>query len=256
MPIEKGVAFWDSHWGNEVREGRRRPLHDMKAHQILLQIAQDFKPDVLTMGGDGLDCGAASHWNRNKPRLTEGLRLQKDAQEYRQEVLSNLPGRKRRYILGNHEDWVEQFVDANPAIEGLVSIDEMLSLTDDGWSVYPQGSVIKHGKLHFMHGDTVRSSTYPARYAVDTYGRSIAFGHFHSPQTYTKVSALDTNDVHMGRAVGCLCRKDPGYGRGAPNRWAQGFLVYEVDTTTGGFQATEVNITNGRAIWNGTRYVG
>ncbi len=258
MPITRGLFFVDSHWGHEIKCGKKRPLHDPKAHHVLLKIASDWKPQVIIMGGDGLDCGAASHWNANKPRLTEGLRLEKDAADYHGEVLQPLEGlgaKQKHYILGNHEDWVEQFVDSNPAIEGLVSVDDMLGLTSNGWDVHPQGSVINEGKLYFMHGDTVRSSTYPARYAVDTYGRSICFGHFHSPQSHTRVSALDTADKHTGRSVGCLCRKDPGYGRGSPNRWAQGFLLFE-RADDGYFQVHEIAVTEGQAIWSGRRYRG
>lgn len=258
MSITRGLFFVDSHWGHEIKAGKKRPLHDPKAHAVMLQIAQDWKPHISIMGGDGLDCGAASHWNSNKPRLTEGLRLEKDADDYRREVLKPLEDatlKDLHYLMGNHEDWVEQFVDTNPSVEGLVSVDKMLGLSASGWDVHEQGSVINVGKLHFMHGDTVRSSTYPARYAVDTYGRSICFGHFHSPQSYTKVSALDTSDVHTGRSVGCLCRKDPGYGRGSPNRWAQGFLLFE-RADDGYFQLHEVNVTEGKAIWQGRRYRG
>lgn len=255
----RGLFFVDSHWGYEVSGGKKRALHDTKAHDVMLQITADFKPQRIIMGGDGLDCGAASHWNRGKPRLTEGLRLEKDAQGYADEVLKPLtkmaPKAQRDYLFGNHEYWVDQFVDDNPSIEGLVSIDKMLGLTTTGWTVHPQGAVMNVGKLFFMHGDTLRSSTYPSRYAVETYGRSICFGHFHSPQSYTKVSALDTTDVHTGRGVGCLCRKNPRYGRGSPNRWAQGFLLFEV-TDDGSFQAYDINITAGKAVWNGKRYRG
>lgn len=255
--LERGVMFVDSHWGYENVGGKRRPLHDPRAHDILLQIIGDWKPRRAVMAGDGLDCGAASHWNKSKPRLTEGLRLESDADEYRRQVLDPIADatKERDYIKGNHEAWVDQFVDENPSVEGLVSIDKMLQLSARGWNVHDQGSVIHAGKLHFMHGDTVRSSTYPARYAVTHYGRSICFGHFHSPQSHTRVSALDESDVHIGRAVGCLCRKDPGYGRGAPNRWAQGFLLFEV-ASDGTFQTYDVNITAGKAVWNGKVYRG
>lgn len=256
MATTRGLFFVDSHWGYEIVGGKKKALHDPKAHDVLLQVAADWKPQHVIMGGDGLDCGAASHWRVGKPRLTEGLRLEKDAEDYRRAVLApieQLRPKRMDYLLGNHEDWVMQFVDQNPSIEGLVSVDEMLDLSGNGWRVHEQGAVLPQGKLYFMHGDTVRSSTYPARYAVDTYGRSIVFGHFHTPQSYTKVSALDATDVHTGRSVGCLCRKDPGYGRGAPNRWAQGFLLFEM-ADDGFFQLYEINITAGKAIWNGRRY--
>lgn len=251
----RGVFFVDSHWGYEIRSGAKRPLHDLAAHEVLRQIVSDWQPQVAVMGGDGLDCGAASHWNRNKPRLTEGLRLEKDAAEYYEQVLEPVArtATERHYILGNHEHWVDQFVDENPSIEGLVSVDKMLGLSANGWTLHGQGQTMHVGKLHFMHGDTVQSSIYPARYAVDKYVRSICFGHFHSPQSHTRVSALDASDVHTARAVGCLCRKDPGYGRGAPNRWAQGFLLFEV-ANDGTFQTYDVNITAGKAVWHGKVY--
>jgi hypothetical protein len=259
VSLTRGLFFVDSHWGHEIAGGKKKPLHDVKAHDVMLQIAADFKPTRIVMGGDGLDCGAASHWNRGKPRLTEGLRLEKDAEGYRDAVLSSLamthPKARRDYILGNHEAWVDQFVDDNPSIEGLVSVDKMLGLSASGWTVHEQGAVINVGKLFLMHGDVIRGGIHPAKHAVETFGRSIAFGHFHSPSSYTKVSALDVTDVHTGRCVGCLCRKNPRYGRGAPNRWAQGFLLFEV-AEDGSFQATDINITAGKAIWNGKRYKG
>jgi hypothetical protein len=257
--ITRGVFFVDSHWGHEISGGKKRPLHDPKAHDVLLQVLADFKPHEIINGGDGLDCGAVSHWNTGKPRLIEGLRLEKDAEGYRDAILEPLrkehPKARRRYIKGNHECWVDQFVDNNPSVEGLVSVDKLLGLTDAGWELHQQGAVISVGKLHFMHGDTLRGGMHPAKHAVETYGRSIAFGHFHSPQSYTKVSALDVTDVHTGRGVGCLCRKNPRYGRGAPNRWAQGFLLFEV-AESGSFQAYDINITSGQAVWNGKRYKG
>jgi hypothetical protein len=257
--ITRGVFFTDSHWGHEIAGGKKKPLHDPKAHNVLLQIVEDFKPHEIINGGDGLDCGAVSHWNRGKPRLIEGLRLEKDAEGYVESVLDPLrkahPKARRRYIKGNHECWVDQFVDDNPSVEGMVSVDKLLGLTKTGWELSPQGAVLNVGKLHFMHGDTLRAGALPAKHAVETYGRSIAFGHFHSPNSFTKVSALDVTDVHTGRGVGCLCRKNPRYGRGAPNRWAQGFLLFEV-AEGGSFQAYDINVTAGAAVWNGKRYKG
>jgi hypothetical protein len=105
----------------------------------------------------------------------------------------------------------------------------------------------------FVHGDQIKGGQNPAKWAVDAYNRNIFFGHHHTHQAFTKVTALDTNG-HTGTAVPCLCKRDPNYGEGSPNRWMQGFLYGWYDSK--GFNATVVIIINGRAIIEGKTYVG
>ncbi len=251
----------DSHYGWERVDGVTRPIHDRKAHEIVLAVASDFKPTHVVIGGDGVDAGAISHHNKGKPRVTEGLRLGKDAKAYRDEFLTPLershPKAFKRYHLGNHERFLDDALDELPGLEGVVSIKGLLGLADNGWDVIPLGEVSKiAGRLYFMHGDQVRGGQYYAKWAVESYGRSVIFGHFHSSQRYTKHNAIDATDVHRGFAIGCLCRRDPGYGRKAPNKWSQSFALVEEDCATGQFQVTEVDIFRGKAVWNGKVYRG
>ena len=59
----------------------------------------------------------------------------------------------------------------------------------------------------------------------------------------------------LGVAYPCLCKKDPKYGKGAPNRWTQGFAYGYIDK--GGFYNDYVAIiSDGKATIHGTRYVG
>lgn len=214
----------DVHYGFERVHGHKRPLHDTKAISAVLQFAGDFKPDIVILGGDILDCGAVSHHNHGKPGATEGLRLLGDAKECRAAVIEPLEQLKPKqlvYIEGNHEAWLHHLVEQQPTLEGIVDLKALLKL--DRWKVVPQGGQFDLGKLTFLHGDTVSGGEHVAKQAVTNYERSVRFGHYHTYQAFTKNSPSEYKNAKTAVAVPCLCLKTPKYGKGKPNRWVQGF---------------------------------
>lgn len=260
--MERFIAVFDPHYGFEKRRGRLSPLHDQRAVDALLAFSSDFKPHHIILGGDILDCGAVSHHNHGKPRAIEGMRLIKDAEIAKKELIVPLErtaarphrGRGRRvYLIGNHEDWLSQLLDKEPGLEGLVDAPALLDVED--YEVLDQGEVAKFGHLHFIHGDTVGSVENVAKAAVTNYDVSIAFGHHHTAQVFTKTSAITTELPKQGIAVGCLCHKAPLYGKLRPNRWCQGFLS-GVIMDDGYFFAHHTNIIDGRCVVGGKEYKG
>lgn len=253
------VALYDLHYGYE-RDGYRhkKAMHDPRAMEVALQFVSDFKPDNIILGGDMLDCGAISHHNRNRPGRTEGLRLLSDAQGLRKDFLNHVEAANKKaklsYIIGNHEDWLDDLVDTDPGLEGIVDLRRILAL-GDRWKVVPQGGHVNLGKLTFLHGDQLRGGEHVAKAAVVAYERSVRFGHFHTYQTYTKTSALDIKQGRTGIVVPCLCTKDPKYGEGAPNRWVQG-LNFGWIHSDGSYTDYVAIIVNGRTVINGKEYKG
>jgi UDP-2,3-diacylglucosamine pyrophosphatase LpxH len=251
------VFLTDLHYGYERDAYRhKRALHDSVAMSVALQFITDLKPDHIILGGDILDCAVISHHNRNKPGRTEGLRLVMDAQELRAQLITPLEQQTQatlHYIVGNHEAWLTDLIDDEPGLEGVFDLKTLLGL--DRWNVQPQGGHINLGKLTFIHGDQLRGGEHTAKAAVIAYERSMRFGHFHTLQMYSKSSALDIKHGKTGMAVPCLCRKDPRYGKGAPNRWCQGFL-YGYILPDGTYHDYPVVIINGRAVINGREYRG
>lgn len=248
------LATFDSHWGYEREAGRLHALHDVAAHEVVLQFARAFKPDVYINGGDGLDCGAISHWRRDRHRSVEGLRLIKDAVEYGERFLNPLADivGTCHYLPGNHERWIDDLVDREPALEDTLRLDLLLQLGPP-WTLHPYNAVLKLGKLYFTHGDQVRGGQHAAKWAVETYGRSIRLGHFHTWQAFTRHNAIDAHDIHTGVVVPSLCKRDPGYIRRAPNRWSHGFL-YGYINADGSFWDAVVPIIKGRAVVEGRLY--
>lgn len=255
--MEKYVALYDLHWGYERKGGHKVPLHDSKALAVALQFIKDFKPDHIILGGDILDCGSISHHNHGKPGAVEGFRLLGDARELREaliEPLEQLKTKSLTYIVGNHEDWLSDLVSMIPALEGIVDVKSMLKLADK-WKIVPNGDTHKLGKLIFMHGDQIKGGEHSAKWATVAWEANVRFGHHHTFQVYTKTSAKDANG-HTGVAIPCLCRKDPNYGGGSPNRWMQGFSWGYVGGPKGVFNDYVSVIVDGHAIVNGKAYKG
>jgi len=258
MTLKRFVALYDLHFGYERRNRHKYPLHDMKAFRAALAFVKDFKPDTLILGGDMLDCGAISHHNHKKPGLTEGMRIKTDAEECRTQIIEPLERAlprhaKKVYLIGNHEDWLEDVSIKQPALEGLLDLTDLLGLQQ--WTVVEQGGFYNLGKLTFIHGDQLGTADHIAKKGVLEWERSVRFGHNHTFQAYTKTSALYIKLGRTGIAVPCLCTKDPKYGEGKSNRWMQGFLFGYLlpDGTYRDFVAI---IVDGVAVVNGKVYRG
>jgi predicted phosphodiesterase len=202
-----------------------------------------------------LDCGCVSHHNHGKPGATEGLKLLGDSKGLYEALIKPCEkyGKKSlTYIVGNHEDWISDLVNMVPALEGLIDIETLLKL-GNRWKIVPNGESTKLGKLVFVHGDQVKGGENPAKLATIAYEANIRFGHHHTFQVFTKTSALE-NTGHTGIAVPCLCKKNPLYGGGSPNRWMQGFLWGYVNPKDGTFNDYVTVIINGKASVLGKSY--
>lgn len=254
--LKRFLFTTDLHYGYERKNGHKVPLHDTKAWGAVLKFAEDFKPDTWIVGGDFLDCGVISHHNHGKPGATEGLKLIADAREGREffvAPIERLCKGEKVYIIGNHEDWVQDLTEEIPALEGLIDLETLLGLSK--WRIVPQGGAYNLGKLTFVHGDTVKGGENCAKAAVINYERNVRFGHFHTAQSFSKNSALDYKNGKTGVAVPCLCSKTPKYGEGAPNRWQQGFQFGYV-REGGYFSDYTVIIVDGQCVVNGKLYKG
>lgn len=253
--MEKFVALYDLHWGYERVGGHKVPIHDTKALTIALDFIADFKPDTIILGGDILDCGPVSHWSAGSPGQTEGLKLFTDAKELREALIKPCERLAKQlvYIEGNHEDWLNQFVDKHPSMEGIVEIGNLLRL--DKWIVIPQGGAFQLGKLTFIHGDQISGGVNAAANATNAYEACVRLGHFHTYQAATKTSAIKLSG-HTGVVVPCLCKNGIQYAKGSPARYMQGFLWGYVEPRGKHFSDYVATITDGQTTINGKTYRG
>jgi metallophosphoesterase superfamily enzyme len=252
------IALFDVHVGKEYRRvrGERvvRASHNLAALRAVMDFVGDWKPDVFILGGDQLNCGPISHWHRGKPRVDENFRLKWEYNVLTQEVLDRVPPRcEKIWLTGNHEMWIEQVLDEMPGLEGLIEPASALPLGD--WDYYDQGEIYKLGKLHFIHGDTVKPGVNVARRAAAMYRRNLRMGHHHRYEAATDVTPIDQRDFHSTIVVPAMSNRNMAYMKNAPSNHMQGFLLGEV-FPNGDFQDHVMIINKNRFYWNGKMYGG
>jgi len=234
-----------------VIEDTHAPFQDRRAVNCVLQYIPDYKPDAIVHLGDVGDWQSVSHWLKNKQRKLEGLRLIKDMNAATEllELFKDIP--EKIVCLGNHEDWVEQYVDENATLDGIEQIDVTARFKGIGWRVIPMNVPFKVGKLLMFHG--ISTCEHHAKATVHAFSKSCIYGHTHTAQLHTE-SFYDGEK--SAQSIGCLCDMNPDYMKNKQKKWVHGFATVESDTVSGDFFIDFIKIVNGRFSRNGKIYDG
>jgi hypothetical protein len=116
--------------------------------------------------------------------------------------LDDLGAKRKVFIEGNHEDRLRRYLaDKAPELFGLVSTDDLLALTKNGWEFYPYRESAKVGKLYITH-DTGAGGKYATARALETFQHSVVIGHHHAMQY--QVNGDATGKYQVGAQFGCL----------------------------------------------------
>lgn len=212
------------------------PHQDERTNEALLHYIMDHKWDGWLCLGDLCDFDAISHWTKSQIRLVQGksvMNQYKTANAYLEQhyhaLAENNPDVRMVLLEGNHDYWVERYIDENPAMEGMLEVENNLDAVKDGrcrwirsWS---KGEVFNLGHAHFVHGDKI--TKYHARVMAEQYGTNIFYGHTHDIQSYTYERKGD-GKAFCGQSLGCLCEYQQSYMRGRPSKWQQAFAVFYV----------------------------
>jgi hypothetical protein len=251
--IQTAIVFGDVHV----------PHEDKKAVSILKQVICDTQPDYVVDLGDTANFDAVNHWLIKGSRATEGTRIVKDLAkmyEFADSIGSISPNlSKLIHLTGNHERWLENFVNLTPQLIGVTDLDIHQGYKEHGWEVVKHGDFYKIGKLLFHHGDR---KGYQGKYHAAMWsqiGTSVCYAHRHSAQRFSHetVSALDGKpQIHGAFSIGCLCKFSQDYMHNQKVSWNQGFAVIYFDMPKGYFNLYHVDIIEGRAIWNEKEYKG
>ena len=216
----KGIAVFDLHY----------PHQNKTLWDNILKFTKDFKPDVFVLGGDNLNMDAVDHWKMEKgqKRPLEGRRLKKEYAGFTKDILDPLEkilgeNTRKIWMYGNHEEWVDRYIDKHPEAEGILELENFIDLED--WETYPYGITAKVGKLYFHHGQYVNK--YSAAKTMEVYGRNIVYGHGHTHQTYTKITPIDS-EAHSATQAPCACNMNPDYMKNGPSAWVNGFVVFYI----------------------------
>lgn len=247
LELQKAILLPDIHY----------PHYDRKVMESIEEFMIDYKPDEIVYMGDQMSLDCISGWNKRKPLLKEGQRLLKEYENFNEEILEvheaiTSDDVRRTFMIGNHEQRVEWYVQAYPELDGIVDIDRNLKLTERGYKVIPFNGVYKLGKLSVIHG--FYWNKYHAAKTLEAFEGNVVYGHVHNPQMYAKVTPIDRKGYHTATALPCICNIKPDYKQSAPNFWINGFGIVEYLPATGFFNLYSIIIIEGCFMFNGKYY--
>lgn len=248
----KIVALYDTHIGFDYK-GNQNHIN----LKPIFRFIADFKPDRIVLGGDMHDWTPASHWIANQSLQLEGQSIKRCFDELNTYLLKPLSMYARHcqiiYLLGNHEDWLQQTLMLNRNGLGYWQMEDNIDLKKYNMKIVPVNkawSVSNH--LCYIHG--IYTTLYHAKKTVETYHRSVIYGHVHTFQSHILTSPVDSKLFYKGQSVGCLCNLNPNYMHNKPNAWVHGFHINYINDKTGYFHDVPIVIVNNTFWANGKFY--
>lgn len=245
---ERRIVYWpDTHV----------PYHDEQAVETALKITHWFKPDRIVALGDFLDYAPLSRHIADsiaeraavsmQAEFDAGNRLLDRLTKYCQDIV---------YHDGNHEDRYKAYLDKHPEVRGLVEPDKGLNFKDRRKAGYKikhlqYNECHKEGHLYSTHGWYTNQGH--AMKHVQSFGRSLVYGHIHDLSCAVSVSPLDVRKKHMAVCLGCLCNQNPSYMRNAPNKWVH-CVGMAIIRDNGDFNLYPVIISDGVASFGGKTF--
>lgn len=231
------------------------PEHSVKCMDLVKKFIKDFKPDEIIYQGDNLDMAVISHWNKDKKRKVELKRLREDYEGFNKEILRPIerlaPKAKMIWLEGNHENWIEQYIDKNPEVEGMIEPEICLDLIKRKYKIIPFNEVYRIGKMNVIHG--YYTNRYHAAKTLDVFGENVCYAHIHALQAHSKVQPMDSKNFTAAYGLPCLCDLKPDYMKNRPSAWINGFGVMYL-LPNGDFNLYPIIITNNKFIFNNKLY--
>jgi len=241
-----------------VTPDKHFPYASRSAISTLCKAIEILKPDGYIDLGDTGEWEGASHWKwkgKVKPSLEWYLpEIITDIDDVNKgmdiidEALDKANVKEKHFCEGNHELWMQQFVESYPYLSQYNILD-CLRLAERGYVYHKAGDLLKIGKLNYYHGHLYGGQHHCANH-LRRYGESIMYGHWHDLQTYTSTSA---DGPITAWSIGCLKElsgESVAFTKGRPINWSHAFAIVDY-VGRNDFFVNVVEIKNGRAIIEG-----
>ena len=235
------------------------PIHDKEAISVTLKALEFIKPDIFINLGDVCENESVSAWcykGKRLPNLEDQLiKVDEEIKQVNEgidmfDVVLDKINCKERYILaGNHDEWLDHFVDKHPYLKGY-RFKEICRWKERGYKYYKYNQPLKIGKVNYIHG--AYATTYHAKKHLEAYGSNIIYGHTHDIQRHS-LTKLDSGTIGAW-SMGCLKDMSPSKNKwlkGRLHNWNHAFgLVTYFDKPKGNFQVETIEIYKGQcSVW-------
>jgi hypothetical protein len=233
------------------------PLQCDAAINAVLKAIRMVKPNIFICLGDLGEWESVSGWKyarRKRPPLEfliKDLEIESDlvnkGLDLFDNVLKEVGCTEKHMIEGNHDDWLNKFVDEFPYIPQY-KFKNIMNLKDRGYKYYPYGKLFNIGKLYFYHGGHYSTMYHTKQHAMNL-GKNILYGHVHDVQ---RMGVTHVDGAHHGFSLGCL--KDMSGEKNAwlKNRqvnWSHAFGIIDW-FNNGDFRLDVVDIQKGKTfLW-------
>ena len=206
------------------------PFHNENALRKSLEYGKKKKIDALLINGDFMDFSPLSVFTKDpytKLNLASDLEMGREILTIIRNTFPKIP---IYYKMGNHEDWLEKYLQ-NKAPE-LLDIDEfklksLLRFGQLGIHEISSYAMMKFGKLNIIHGHELKStmrSVNPARTLYLKAKRSTLVAHHHITSEHTE-SDID-GEITTCWSMGCVSQLKPKYA-GLDSKYNLGFVYLE-----------------------------
>lgn len=261
----------DIHSGYRRIKGKDVPLHDKKAMDIVLKIAQETAFTHIIMLGDMLDFAEwSNHWPTPNDLTDTTQKALVDFGGWVAMLRQANPKAKIVYLEGNHEVRMRKLlISLVPAAYGLNSIDNL-----EGFPVLSVPNLLGFHKLGvewiegypdveywvdgilFAHGTKAKKSGMTTSTLVNEYSHSSVTGHTHRREHAERTFWVEGEKKEIfAISPGCLCRiDDTGVVPAVKDRnnWQQGALVLQQSST--GYVPEFIKIKDGKGYYLGKEY--
>ncbi len=240
-----------------VTPDKHFPYEDKPAINVLIKTIYKVKPDAYVDLGDLGEWESVSHWQwkkKKRPPLEYQMpAVDKDIEDVNagldiiDNALNEVKCTEKYMIEGNHDDWLNRFVEENPYLKGY-KFKDALRLKERGYKYYANGKYLKLGKLYFYHGNHYAGIAH-ARNHLLRLGCNIMYGHHHDLQ---QASVTHMDGPKSAWSIGCLKDMSSESNAFLGNRqtnWSHAFAI--VDFFNNGYFTVHIlQIINGiTSLW-------
>ena len=240
-----------------VTPDKHFPYADMPAINVVCKAIEIVKPNIYIDLGDTGEWENFSHWKwkrKRKPPLEMMIpQLETDVIDVNEgmdiidEALDKVNCQEKHFCEGNHELWLEMFVEEHPYLPQYMPA-TALKLKERGYKFHDCGKLLKIGKMNFYHGHHY-GGQYHAANRLRKLGGNIMYGHWHDLQY---MSATHMDGAKGAWSIGCLkdmsAEKNAWLGNRKIN-WGHAFAIIDF-YDRGRFTVDVVQIIDGKAtVW-------
>lgn len=249
-----------------IGDSHDEPGRDQKRFEWLGRLIADRQPTHIVQMGDFLSLDSLSDYDKNKKLIVEGRRFKKELDsglEAYDKIMAPLralwkkqqKNKKSKYkpemvwIVGNHEQRAQRYVQTNSEMAGFISYPDLLGVEKDGWKV------VNYKDYHYIDGIgfthiPMREDNQPlggkfvTRRVLEGHDHPVVFGHTHrllvdSMPIKTQEGITDRRVVN----VGCYFDYTPDYARGSKGigDWWSGLVFLDTDISHSNFDVETIS---------------